>query len=182
MKRRRLTPGFSMIELLVTLTIIALLIAITLPAVQHMRELARRTECANNLRQRYLRTNLTAAELAVLNLCPSADPPFGYYRNSMAVGGDITMPTTTTILHFEHNGALDGRPFSSRPEDWFDRDHSADEIMAHVDAWMALERHTGGMANYLFKDGHVTTIRGSDIRDWVKKRYNFMLPGNARVY
>ena len=43
--------GFSLIELLIVLGIVALLVALTLPAVQSAREAARRGECASRLRQ-----------------------------------------------------------------------------------------------------------------------------------
>ncbi len=45
----RKTRGFSLIEILVTITIIVLLIAIILPAMRKAREIANRTSCAANL-------------------------------------------------------------------------------------------------------------------------------------
>ena len=46
----RRTKGFTLIELLVVVAIIALLVAILTPALAHAKELAKRLQCATNLR------------------------------------------------------------------------------------------------------------------------------------
>ncbi|MEM1304220.1 MAG: DUF1559 domain-containing protein [Planctomycetota bacterium] len=60
--------------------------------------------------------------------------------------------------------------------DWMTPSQRLETIYADVAGEVAVERHVGGVANYLYADGHVETIGSDTIADWCSEGFNFALP------
>jgi prepilin-type N-terminal cleavage/methylation domain-containing protein len=100
MYRRARSFGFTLVELLVVIAIIGILVALLLPAVQAAREAARRTQCANQLRQ---------IGLAILNFEDGNRRfPAGSTSEGTPINGPYSSTWTVDILPFiEEQGVYD---------------------------------------------------------------------------
>lgn len=100
--------GFNLVELLVTVAILAILLALLFPAVNSVREAARRTQCTHNLRQ--IGIAMHHYESARRTLPPGTiskrDPPTA----GAFFGADGVFANAFTLLlpYLEEGGAADG--------------------------------------------------------------------------
>jgi prepilin-type N-terminal cleavage/methylation domain-containing protein/prepilin-type processing-associated H-X9-DG protein len=164
--------GFSLVELLVVITIIGILLALLLPAVQASRESARSAQCKNNLRQMGIaykrsvdrnlpiRSEIWESELPkymegslAMSNCPSVvqgenegEKSYGMNNKAHLLGPQDGLKIL--MLDFKKSVAsIVARSAFDRCENW--------------EAGAAFRHH--GFANVLYYDGHVASVRASAI-------------------
>jgi prepilin-type processing-associated H-X9-DG protein/prepilin-type N-terminal cleavage/methylation domain-containing protein len=69
-------------------------------------------------------------------------------------------------LHFDHIHSWE----------WFTELYDPAARWERIQREVAVDRHGGGVANYLYADGHVTAIAASQLAQWVDEGFNFALP------
>src|SRR5207302_1317487 len=87
--KQRLHRGFTLVELLVVIGIIALLISILMPALGRARYVAMRTKCLSNIRQQVL-AQLMYAEENKGKFCVRKENSPDYQRQQGYAGSCVT--------------------------------------------------------------------------------------------
>jgi prepilin-type processing-associated H-X9-DG protein len=60
---------------------------------------------------------------------------------------------------------------------WFGPDFAtAAARWARIQEELAVDRHTGGMSNFLYADGHVAAISAEQLETWAMEGFNFVIP------
>jgi len=85
--------------------------------------------------------------------------------------------TQRTIVVFEAGAGVDVNFDHVHSPEWFTETYPTPaERWEQIQKEVAVDRHSGDMANYLYADGHVEAIGAEQISRWVHEGFNFARP------
>lgn len=102
-----------------------------------------------------------------------ADQPEGYIDNL------YDLPEThDTIMLFEVTRLTASVTFDHvESDEWFsEKNVRNNQVFDKVKAQVAIDRHQGTLANYLYADGHVKAIASDQIASWCEDSFDFAKP------
>lgn len=164
----RVGSGFTLVDLLVSLTVIAVLIALMLPSISGVRELTRRVVCASNTRQHGLGLLMYADDYQ------GARPPSLFE----AKAGTVPAPHLMMIARTDRPSAWDGlgllyvQGYLNAPQVFYCPSHAGDSpYAAFANSWPA---DTGLLVtNYQYRGAHVADSTGVLVVDGLRTRLDF---------
>jgi prepilin-type processing-associated H-X9-DG protein len=113
--------------------------------------------------------------------------PEGFNPTGIKTPGFVTrfsqlVETHRTIVMFEAGFSVEVNKDHVESSDWFGIDNMKRNTPPMHAVWdnvktdVAVDRHHGGVANYLYADGHVETIPADQIAEWCDAGFNFAMP------
>jgi prepilin-type processing-associated H-X9-DG protein len=113
--------------------------------------------------------------------------PEGFNPTGIKTPGFVTrfsqlLETHRTIVMFEAGFGVEATKDHVESPDWFSADNLKRNTPPNHAVWdsvkaeVAVDRHHGGLANYLYADGHVDVISADQIAEWCDASMNFAIP------
>jgi prepilin-type processing-associated H-X9-DG protein len=130
----------------------------------------------------------TDAKGNIVEVRPTSYAMNGYLRPAdVPIPGFVTrfsqlIDTHRTIVMFEAGFGVEVTRDHVESPTWFDTYNLKRNKPPNHAVWdsvkleVAVDRHQGGVANYLYADGHVDAIAAEQIAEWCDASFNFAIP------